>query len=135
MFDHVSIGVRDLARAKRFYDAALAPLSYKCLRESPTLLGYGDDSVALWISPTATPVPPDPESGLHFCFAAPASQASRSAKPPRLSLGAGLPRQNSVLPKARHRSSRAAGISTALAARLRVLMAIGIITGLGVDST
>ncbi|MBV9584385.1 MAG: VOC family protein, partial [Alphaproteobacteria bacterium] len=30
MFDHVSIGVRDIARAKRFYDAALAPLGYKC---------------------------------------------------------------------------------------------------------
>jgi hypothetical protein len=26
MFDHVSIGVRDLACAKRFYDAALHPL-------------------------------------------------------------------------------------------------------------
>ena len=71
MFDHVSIGVRDLARAKRFYDAALAPLGYQCLRESPTLLGYGGDSVVLWISPTATPVPADPQSGLHFCFSAP----------------------------------------------------------------
>ena len=71
MFDHVSIGVRDLARAKRFYDAALAPLSYKCLRESQTLLGYGGDSVVLWISPTATPVPADPQSRLHFCFNAP----------------------------------------------------------------
>jgi len=71
MFDHVSIGVRDLARTKRFYDAALAPLGYKCLRESPGLLGYGGDSVALWISPSAAPVPADPESGLHFCFNAP----------------------------------------------------------------
>ena len=71
MFDHISIGVGDLARTKRFYDAALAPLGYKCLRESPTLLGYGGDSVVLWISPTATPVPADPESGLHFCFNAP----------------------------------------------------------------
>ena len=71
MFDHVSIGVRDVARAKRFYDAVLAPLGYKCLRESSTLLGYGGDSVALWISPTASPVPADPNSGLHFCFAAP----------------------------------------------------------------
>ena len=71
MFDHLSIGVRDIARAKRFYDAALAPLGYKCLRESPTLLGYGSDSVGLWISPTASPVPADPNSGLHFCFAAP----------------------------------------------------------------
>jgi catechol 2,3-dioxygenase-like lactoylglutathione lyase family enzyme len=41
MFDHVSIGVRDIARAKRFYDAALAPLSYTCLSDSPTSLGYG----------------------------------------------------------------------------------------------
>src|SRR5438067_13879556 len=71
MFDHVSIGVRDIARAKRFYDAALAPLGYQCLRDSPTLLGYGGDSVALWISPSESPVPPDPQSGLHFCFDAP----------------------------------------------------------------
>ena len=71
MFDHVSIGVRDLPRTRRFYDAALAPLGYKCLRESPSLLGYGGDSVALWISPTTTPVPANPESGLHFCFNAP----------------------------------------------------------------
>ena len=46
MFDHVSIGVRDMTRAKRFYDAALAPLGYKCLRDTPALLGYGSDSVA-----------------------------------------------------------------------------------------
>ena len=26
MIDHVSIGVRDIARTKRFYDAALKPL-------------------------------------------------------------------------------------------------------------
>jgi catechol 2,3-dioxygenase-like lactoylglutathione lyase family enzyme len=71
MFDHVSIGVRDLARTRRFYDATLMPLGYRCLRESATLLGYGGDSVALWISPTEKPVPADLESGLHFCFAAP----------------------------------------------------------------
>jgi catechol 2,3-dioxygenase-like lactoylglutathione lyase family enzyme len=71
MFDHVSIGVRDIARAKRFYDAALAPLGYQCLRDSPTLLGYGGDEVALWISPSESPVSADPQSGLHFCFNAP----------------------------------------------------------------
>ncbi len=31
MIDHVSIGVRDIARSKRFYDAALKPLG--CLPE------------------------------------------------------------------------------------------------------
>jgi catechol 2,3-dioxygenase-like lactoylglutathione lyase family enzyme len=71
MFDHVSIGVRDIARTKRFYDAALKPLGYSCLRDGPSLLGYGGDEVALWISPTESPVPTDPNSGLHFCFLAP----------------------------------------------------------------
>src|SRR5262249_9972535 len=33
MFDHISIGVRDLARAKRFYDAVLRPLGYTCVSE------------------------------------------------------------------------------------------------------
>jgi len=33
MFDHLSIGVRDLARAKCFYDAVLPPLGYACLSE------------------------------------------------------------------------------------------------------
>ena len=75
MFAHVSIGVRDLARTRRFYDAALAPLGYRCLREDPSLLGYGGDGVMLWISPTATPVPADPQSGLHFCFNAPDESA------------------------------------------------------------
>src|SRR5437868_12511661 len=51
--------------------------------------------------------------------------------PPRLSLGAGLPRHDSVFAKARHRSSCGAGIS---AASLPVLMR-RIITPLGVDKT
>jgi catechol 2,3-dioxygenase-like lactoylglutathione lyase family enzyme len=71
MLNHVSIGVRDITKAKRFYDAALAPLGYKCLSESPGSLGYGGDAVVLWISETKHPVPADPKSGLHFCFDAP----------------------------------------------------------------
>lgn len=71
MLNHVSIGVRDIARAKRFYDAALAPLGYRCLSDSPTSLGYGRDAVAFWISKTDRPVPTDTASGLHFCFDAP----------------------------------------------------------------
>ena len=44
MFDHVSIGVRDIARAKRFYDAALRPLGYECLSRGENSLGYGRDN-------------------------------------------------------------------------------------------
>ncbi len=75
MFDHVSIGVRDLARSKRSYDAALRPLGSGCLMENPDALGYGREKIALWIGKAEQPVRPDPESGLHFCFGAPTRKA------------------------------------------------------------
>lgn len=71
MLNHVSIGVRDLAKTKRFYDAALKPLGYKCLSEDAGSLGYGKDAIQLWITPAEHPVPADAKSGLHFCFDAP----------------------------------------------------------------
>jgi catechol 2,3-dioxygenase-like lactoylglutathione lyase family enzyme len=70
MIDHISIGVRDVARARRFYDAALAPLGYTCLSPSDSSLGYGRDGVVLWIGATSHPVPEDARSGLHICFSA-----------------------------------------------------------------
>ena len=70
MLDHVSIGVADLARTKRFYDAALAPLGYRCLSESAGELGYGRERVMFWIGAAERPVAPDDKSGLHFCFVA-----------------------------------------------------------------
>ena len=41
MIHHVSIGVSDIAKARQFYDAALAPLGAKCLSEDASALGYG----------------------------------------------------------------------------------------------
>ena len=41
MIDHVSIGVRDIAKTKRFYDAALKPLGYQCLSEARDRLATG----------------------------------------------------------------------------------------------
>jgi catechol 2,3-dioxygenase-like lactoylglutathione lyase family enzyme len=75
MLNHVSIGIRDLAKTRRFYDTTLKPLGYRCLSGSESSLGYGADHVALWISVTARPVPADAESGLHFCFDAPTRAA------------------------------------------------------------
>jgi catechol 2,3-dioxygenase-like lactoylglutathione lyase family enzyme len=71
MIDHVSIGVRDIARTKRFYDASLKPLGYACLSEGADSLGYGREAVAFWISAAERPVASDEKSGLHFCFSAP----------------------------------------------------------------
>ncbi|MFZ5792089.1 MAG: VOC family protein [Pseudomonadota bacterium] len=71
MINHVSIGVRDIAKAKRFYDAVLKPLGYECLSRDAASLGYGREAVALWIGAAERPVPPDDKSNLHFCFDAP----------------------------------------------------------------
>ena len=70
MLDHVSIGVRDLQAAKRFYDAALKPLGYTCLHEFDGSLGYGAKTAGFWVSAVESPVPSDPKSGLHVCFTA-----------------------------------------------------------------
>ena len=71
MLDHVSIGVRDIARTKEFYDAALGALGLSCLSLDTASLGYGAEAIFFWISRVDSPVPADPKSGLHFCFAAP----------------------------------------------------------------
>jgi catechol 2,3-dioxygenase-like lactoylglutathione lyase family enzyme len=73
MITHVSIGVGDVGRSKRFYDAALAPLGYKCLRPALSMLGhgYGRDTIAFWVVAAERPR----KSGLHFCFATPNANA------------------------------------------------------------
>jgi catechol 2,3-dioxygenase-like lactoylglutathione lyase family enzyme len=71
MIDHISIGVRDVAAAKAFYDAVFEPVGYACLSASSDSLGYGRERAAFWVSASPSPVPPDPRSGLHFGFAAP----------------------------------------------------------------
>jgi catechol 2,3-dioxygenase-like lactoylglutathione lyase family enzyme len=87
MLDHVSIGVADIAAARRFYDAALKPLGYECLSAGEGSLGYGRDAPALWISAVQRPVPADAGSGLHFCFTAPSRQSVDAFH--RAALGAG----------------------------------------------
>ena len=70
MLSHVSIGVKDLAKARGFYDAVLKPLGYKCLVEGSEYAGYGAKEPELWLLPAKHPVPPNDGSGLHFCLGA-----------------------------------------------------------------
>ena len=52
MLHHVSVGVRDVARAATFYDPVLAALGYKRVADySPGAIGYGerDDQPQFWI--------------------------------------------------------------------------------------
>lgn len=41
MIDHVVLNVRDLAKSKRFYAEALAPLGYRVVKEFPGACGFG----------------------------------------------------------------------------------------------
>jgi catechol 2,3-dioxygenase-like lactoylglutathione lyase family enzyme len=75
MFDHISIGVKDLERARRFYDAVLLPLGYERLANADRMMGYGAERAAFWVMETEAPVPADRRSGLHFCFVAPSEAA------------------------------------------------------------
>lgn len=71
MLDHVSIGVSDIAAARVFYDAALTPLGYRRQGSGETSLAYGPERSVFFVEKAERPVPADPRSGLHFCFAAP----------------------------------------------------------------
>jgi catechol 2,3-dioxygenase-like lactoylglutathione lyase family enzyme len=79
MLDHVSIGVKDIARTKKFYDSVMKPLGYKCLSASEGSLGYGKDGVVFWANVADSPVLADMGSGLHFCFTAPDRKAVDAA--------------------------------------------------------
>ena len=41
MIDHMGLSVRDLAASREFYEAALAPLGYKCIMEFDEAVGFG----------------------------------------------------------------------------------------------
>ena len=71
MLGHLSIGVRDLDRAGRFYDAVMAPIGWVRVWREPDGLGYGpaggDDKLAIFLRPDTHP----PGPGFHLCFNAP----------------------------------------------------------------
>jgi catechol 2,3-dioxygenase-like lactoylglutathione lyase family enzyme len=87
MIDHLSIGVRDIAKSRKFYDAALKPLGYRCVSPGETSLGYGRDAASFWIYASPKPVPADLQSGLHICFTAPTHKSADAFH--KAALGAG----------------------------------------------
>jgi catechol 2,3-dioxygenase-like lactoylglutathione lyase family enzyme len=70
MIDHVSLGVSDLERAARFYEATLAPLGLSRLVTRPATIGFGKNYPELWINFRADMAPVGPESGVHICLRA-----------------------------------------------------------------
>lgn len=76
MLDHCSLGVNDYEKACRFYDAALAPLGYKKVKDVGTAVGYGPagDRAMFWLgAPKETK--PSASPGMHMAFIAPNRKA------------------------------------------------------------
>ncbi|HMG51118.1 MAG TPA: VOC family protein [Inquilinus sp.] len=74
MLDHVSVGVADLDRSHRFYDAALKPLGYGRIMQFEGVTGYGEPMPArsghFWIA-RAEDGKLAAMPGLHVAFGAP----------------------------------------------------------------
>ena len=70
MIDHVSVGVSDLERAARFYEATLAPLGLSRLVTRPATVGFGKTYPEFWINLRAGMAPVAPDSGVHICLRA-----------------------------------------------------------------
>ncbi len=69
MIDHVSIAVRDLKAAERFYAALLTPLGMSKLREWPdAAIGYGKKYPEFWINRRADMARVPDDSGVHICL-------------------------------------------------------------------
>ncbi len=73
MIDHVSIGVRDLERARQFYGTLLATLGFRELRDWPAAVGYGKKYPEFWINHRPGLIGSD--TGVHVCLRAPTTQA------------------------------------------------------------
>ena len=81
MLDHISLGISNLTRARRFYDAALKPLGYRMVWPIAGYgYGYGYGAVAgepkFWIGlPLAKRRKPKASAGSHVAFQAPSRKA------------------------------------------------------------
>src|SRR5438128_3309935 len=70
MIDHVSVGVRDLERAARFYAQVLAPLGLSRLVTRPATIGFGKTYPEFWINLRSGMAEVAHDSGVHVCLRA-----------------------------------------------------------------
>lgn len=75
MIDHVSIAVRDLKASARFYEALLAALGMKRVREWPKSVGFGKTYPEFWVNERPGLKPLAADNGAHICLRAPDTKA------------------------------------------------------------
>ena len=68
MIDHVSIGVRDLDQATRFYEPVLGAIGLAKLVVRPATVGFGKRYPEFWLNLRPALVPAD--NGVHVCLRA-----------------------------------------------------------------
>lgn len=69
MIDHVSVGVRSLGEAERFYEAVLGALGYAKLVMRPATIGFGRRYAEFWIN-LRPAMAGDRDGGAHVCLRA-----------------------------------------------------------------
>ncbi|MBI2713762.1 MAG: VOC family protein [Rhizobiales bacterium] len=70
MIDHVSVAVRDLDRAARFYEAVLATIGIARLETRMATVGFGKKYSEFWINLRREMQAVPADSGAHVCFRA-----------------------------------------------------------------
>ena len=70
MIDHVSVPVRSLERATRFYEGVLGALGYEKLVVRAGTIGFGKRYAEFWINLRPGMSPADRDSGGHLCLRA-----------------------------------------------------------------
>ncbi|WP_137045200.1 VOC family protein [Pseudolabrys sp. FHR47] len=70
MIDHVSIAVRDLGAATRFYESVLGAIGMKPIDVRAATVGFGKQYSEFWINLRRDMAPIEAGSGAHVCFRA-----------------------------------------------------------------
>jgi catechol 2,3-dioxygenase-like lactoylglutathione lyase family enzyme len=71
MIDHVSIAVRDLERATRFYESVLVPLGYVLRETRPKTVAFGKRYSEFWLNLRADMPALPADNGTHVALRAP----------------------------------------------------------------
>lgn len=70
IIDHLSVGVPDIAAARKFYDPVMATIGCTCLAATDTLAAYGKDAPQFVIILPHDGKPVSGGNGTHICFVA-----------------------------------------------------------------
>jgi catechol 2,3-dioxygenase-like lactoylglutathione lyase family enzyme len=89
MLHHVSVGVRDVERAAKFYDAVMAALGYRRMMEFlPYAVAYGETAPSFWIQLPHNQQAATAGNGVHISFIARSKAAVNKFHDAAMELGA-----------------------------------------------